>query len=215
AGCFEEANTLKFHQFEEAKMGEQSSGWRIPGSREEDAWLSDEQLSRCAPAETEDFQSPVPTRMVSNGEYMPIPQTEKQKRVEARIKELADTASKKLGINRRKFLVTSGGMAACFVAMNEVYGKFFDVDPVEMFEPAASAAKGPPEDLFVFDDQTHMVRSSMRQGRSLRAIAQGPGAASTNAGVSFNPFNPTGLLDELRGGWAPYSHSFSQRPNTA
>src|SRR5437899_10785780 len=92
-----------------------------------------------APAETEEFRSPVPTRMVSNGEYMPIAQTEKQKRVEARIKELANSASKKLGINRRKFLVTSGGMAACFVAMNEVYGKFFDVDPVEMFELAASA----------------------------------------------------------------------------
>src|SRR2546422_11767784 len=90
AGCFEEANTLKFHQFEEAKMGEQSSGWRIPGSREEDAWLSDEQLAKCAPAETEEFQSPVPTRMVSNGEYMPIPQTEKQKRVEARIKERSE-----------------------------------------------------------------------------------------------------------------------------
>ena len=150
------------------------SSTRAPGSREDDAWLSDEQLAKCAPAETVDFQSPVPTRMVSNGEYMPIPQTEKQKRVEARIKELADTASKKLGINRRKFLVTSGGMAACFVAMNEVYGKFFDVDPVEMFEPAASATKAPPENLFVFDDQTHMVRSSMRQGRSLRASRKGP-----------------------------------------
>jgi hypothetical protein len=29
---------------------------RFPGSREEDAWLSDEQLGQCAPAETEPFQ---------------------------------------------------------------------------------------------------------------------------------------------------------------
>src|SRR3989454_4803482 len=150
------------------------SSTRAPGSREDDAWLSDEQLSKCAPAETEEFRSPVPTRMVSNGEYMPIPQTEKQKRVEARIKELPNSAAKKLGINRRKFLSTSGGMAACFVAMNEGYGKIFDVDPGEMFEPAASATKAPPENLFVFDDQTHMVRSSMRQGRSLRASRKGP-----------------------------------------
>ncbi len=165
------------------------SSTRPPESREADAWLSDEQLAKCAPAETEEFRSPVPTRMVSNGEYMPISQTEKQERVEARVKELTNSAAKKLGISRRKFLVTSGGMAACFVAMNEVYGKFFDVDPVEMFEPAASATHGPPENLFVFDDQTHMVRSSMTQGRSLRAIAQGPGPASFNAGFLTNPFN--------------------------
>src|SRR2546427_88422 len=54
----------------------------------------------------------------------------------------------------------------------------------------------------------------MRQGRSLRAIAQGPGAASTNAGFSFNPFNPTGLLDELGGAWTPWNPSLGQRPNT-
>src|SRR5437879_1272740 len=115
------------------------SSTRAPGSREDDAWLSDEQLAKCAPAETEEFQSPVPTRMVSNGEYMPIPQTEKQKRVEARIKELADTTSKKLGVSRRKFLVSTGGMAAAFLAMNEVFGHFFKVSPVEMFEPTAYA----------------------------------------------------------------------------
>jgi hypothetical protein len=51
---------------------------RHPGSREEDAWLSDEQLEQCAPAETEPFQSPVPTRMISNGEYMPAPQNDQQ-----------------------------------------------------------------------------------------------------------------------------------------
>ena len=44
---------------------------RYPGSREEDAWLSDEQIERCEPAESEPFQGPVPTRMISNGEYMP------------------------------------------------------------------------------------------------------------------------------------------------
>ena len=110
---------------------------RPPGSREEDAWLSDQQLARCAPAETEPFQSPVPTRMVSNGEYMPHPQTQQQKHVELRIKELADMAAKKLGISRRKFLAGSGGMAAAFLAMNEVFGKrFFNVSAIELFEPS-------------------------------------------------------------------------------
>src|SRR4026207_1662787 len=75
----------------------------------------------------EPFQAPIPTRMISNGEYMPVPQTEQQRRVEARVESLADEASTRLGITRRKFLHGSGGMAATLLAMNEVFGRFFDV----------------------------------------------------------------------------------------
>jgi len=52
-------------------------------------YLSDEELSRTAPAEVASFASPVPTQIVSNGEFNPLPQTRDQQRVEARIKELA------------------------------------------------------------------------------------------------------------------------------
>jgi hypothetical protein len=122
--------------------------------RMDDTWLSDAQLAKCARAdEAEPFQSPVPVQIVSNGEYLPIPQTEEQKRVEARTKELADGAAKKLGISRRRFLAGTGGMAAALLAMNEVYGRFFDVSPLEMFESEAFAATGAPRNLFVFDDQ--------------------------------------------------------------
>ena len=100
-----------------------SNSKRPPDSREEDAWLSDEQLRHVEPAETEAFQSPVPTRMVSNGEYMPHPQTEQQRHVEYRVKELADEAAQKLGTTRRNFLLGTGGMAAALIAMNDVYRK--------------------------------------------------------------------------------------------
>src|ERR1700761_8103371 len=131
-----------------------SDSQRPPGSREEDAWLSDKQLERCSPAETEPFQSPVPTRMISNGEYMPHPQTREQQHVEYRIKELADAAAKKLGVSRRRFLEGTGGLAASFLAINEVFGKpFFKVTPDEMYEPAAYKENGTPADAFVFDDQ--------------------------------------------------------------
>src|SRR2546426_5482008 len=44
---------------------------RVPGSREEDAWLSDEQLAQCVPAdETDAYGMPIPTQIVSNGEYI-------------------------------------------------------------------------------------------------------------------------------------------------
>jgi uncharacterized protein len=182
---------------------------RIPGSREEDAWLSDDQLNRCDPAEGEPFQAPVPTRMVSNGEYMPHPQTDKQKQVEQRVKEIADKASKKLGITRRRFLETTGGMAASFIAMNEVYGADFKVSEVELFEPDAHDENGPPKDLFVLDDQTHIVRSAMNGGNALRALAQGPGAASSAAGFEYNPFNGVGGnaagVDELGNPWTDWN----------
>src|SRR5467141_870946 len=194
-----------------------SDGKRFPGSREEDAWMSDEQLEQVAPAESEPFQSPVPTRMISNGEYMPHPQTEQQKHVEARIKELADMASKKLGISRRQFLSGSGGMAASFLAINEVFAnKFFKVDQVEMFEPEAFKENGTPADLFVFDDQTHIVRSSTNNPQGLRALAQGPGSVTTGAGFTperFPPYgnpnngrggNPAGV-DELGSTWSPWN----------
>ena len=53
-------------------------------------YLSDDELKRTAPAEIAAYRGPVPTQIVSNGEYNPLPQTREQRRVEARIKELAD-----------------------------------------------------------------------------------------------------------------------------
>src|SRR5438093_13743316 len=80
--------------------------------------LNEEQIVQCARAdETETFQSPVHTQMVSNGEYMPVPQTKSQKRMEDRIKELAESASKQLGISRRRFLEGRRCIAASCMAL--------------------------------------------------------------------------------------------------
>src|SRR5437016_12682413 len=105
---------------------------------------------------------------------MPIPQTEDQKKVEARIKEIADQASKKLNISRRQFLAGTGGMAAGFLAMNEVYGQMFKVDEDELYEREAHARNGPPADLFVLDDQVHMVRSTLAGSEVVPRYAPGP-----------------------------------------
>ena len=176
-----------------------------PEYREDDSWFSQEQLAELDPADViDDLHTPVPTRMVSNGEYMPHPQTAKQREVENRITALADEASHKLGMDRRQFLKTSGGMAACFLAMNEVFGRFFNVRPVEVFEPAAAAQNGPPPNLFVVDDQLHIVRSSLKNtGQTLRAIAEG----------LPNPFNPNGLPDELGRVNFPWNPALVGLPN--
>ena len=76
--------------------------------------------------------------------------------VEHRLIEIASESSKKLGISRRRFLASTGGMAAAFLAMNSVFGKFFDVDETELFEPFASDEKF-PKPQFIFDIHTHHV----------------------------------------------------------
>src|SRR6266850_715370 len=155
----------------------------------EDTWLTDAQLAKCARADTELFPSPIPTQLVSNGEWMPMPQTKEQQRIEARTNELADTAARKLGMSRRKFMTTTGGMAATFLAMNEIFGRYFNISRDALFESEAFAADGPPKDLFIFDDQLHMIRQShLTENRALRALAQG--ITSPHAEFPTNPFNP-------------------------
>jgi uncharacterized protein len=185
--------------------------WHEEGRDWEDdrGFLDDEQVARCARA----FESqayPVPTRMISNGEYMPVPQTDRQKQVEARLEELSDNASRKLGVDRRQFLRSSGGMAAALLAMNEVFGRFFDVDPIEMFEPAAYAQTGAPRDLFVFDDQLHFVRGTRGAvGMGLRALSQGP-----SSGGKANQFNPGGARDERGDTWGVWNPALVGLPNS-
>jgi uncharacterized protein len=174
-------------------------------TREDDAWFSEEQLRGLAPADHADrVHSPIPTQMVSNGEYVPIGQTDQQKEVETRLKALSERAAKQLGMSRRKFLTTTGGFAASFIAMNEVFGEFFDVSPVEMFVPAAYAHSGPPRNLFVFDDQTHIIRSSrVGPGNALRGIAEG----------DHTSLNPNDLPDELGRVNFPWNPALVGLPN--
>lgn len=112
-------------------------------------------------------------------------------------------------MDRRRFLASTGGMAAAFLAMNEVFGHFFDVHPIEMFEPEAYAQTGTPRDLFVFDDQLHMVRGSQAAaGMGLRAIAQGP-----SSGGARNGMNPRNVPDERGDTWGVWNPALVGLPN--
>ena len=97
--------------------------------------LSDRELAGLLPAETHAFPGPIPTQSVSSDEFAPVPQTTRQRRVEARVKELADALAKRHGMTRRRFLATASGMAAAFLAMNEVYGALYDVSAAEAQTP--------------------------------------------------------------------------------
>ena len=102
---------------------------------------------------------PIPTRLVSNEEFPPMPQTPAQRRVEDRILAEAGRLAPRLGLSRRQFLSRSGGMAASLLAMNAVFGRFFDVLPVEAADPAAFQERsGAP--VFIFDVQLHYVSAN-------------------------------------------------------
>ncbi len=102
--------------------------------------------------------SPMPTQVVSNEEFEPRPQSNKQKKVEHLIGEMSEERAKKLGMARRDFMRTSMGLATCFLASNLAYGKnYWDVDESETWEPAAYDEKWPKDEYFIIDVQAHFT----------------------------------------------------------
>jgi len=127
-------------------------------------YLSDDELKRVTGAETLPFKGPIPTQMISNGEFNPLPQTREQAHVEFKIKEMADKLGRSHGMNRRQFLGSSAGMAAAFIAMNEVFGRVFEVSRAEAAEPGmADVRAAAMSGQFILDDQTHFVRDDYEQ----------------------------------------------------
>src|SRR5215471_21311585 len=126
-------------------------------------FLSDEQLKELRPAETSSFPSPVPTQIVSSDEYLPVPQTRKQREVEARLKDLSDRLARRQGVSRRRFFQTASGMAASFLVMNEVFGRLFEGSEAEAATPDMAAERaGALSQQFIIDDQTHFLRDDTR-----------------------------------------------------
>ena len=126
-------------------------------------FLSDRELEELELAEGA-FASQVPTQMVSNGEFTPLPQTPQQKQVEGRLTELADKYAPKQGLDRRGFLRSACGMAAAFVAMNEVFGPVFDVSEAEAANRDMTLARASGlSHQFILDDQTHFVHDNFKQ----------------------------------------------------
>ncbi len=103
--------------------------------------------------------SPIPTQVVSNEEFIPRPQTKKQKQVEDLIMEWGTANAKKLNMNRRAYMASSMGLATAFLASNCVYGQdAFEVGEDEAFEPRETEvvkANGQKGKFFIIDVQAH------------------------------------------------------------
>lgn len=109
-----------------------------------------------------DLHLPLPTRSVSNEEFVPPRQTPQQQAVEREILTTAQEHSTKVGVDRRQFLRTSCGMAVAFAAMNSVFGEFFQVEASELVGPA----QNPKRDFFIFDVQTHHVATRQQSPKA-------------------------------------------------
>jgi uncharacterized protein len=122
-------------------------------------WFTKEQASCLTSAENLELRSPVPTQMISNGEFMPLPQTREQREVELRVRAAATENASRLGMTPAEYLGTRSAMAAAFGAMNEVHGEYFETDPVEGVDREAAEARARRyAGQFIFDAQTHHVR---------------------------------------------------------
>ncbi len=101
--------------------------------------------------------SPMPTQVVSNEEFIPRPQNAAQKYVEQLIGEMSAQKSKKLGMDRRAYLASSMGLATAFLAQNLVYGNYWNVDDAETLESKAVEEKFPKGEYFIIDVQSHFT----------------------------------------------------------
>jgi predicted TIM-barrel fold metal-dependent hydrolase len=154
--------------------------------------LSPEELAKLSSAESL-FPSPIPVQSVSSDEFMPSPQTRKQREFEERVKEMGTQTAKRLGMSRRRFFQTAAGMATAFLAMNDTYGPLFGVSRAEAQTPEqanerAKALSG----QFIMDMHTHFLRPGTRlQGFVAQRTAVGQ--AGWNPGLA----NKEQTIDDL------------------
>jgi hypothetical protein len=124
--------------------------------------LSPEETSRLSSAECL-FPSPIPVQSVSSDEFMPGPQTPRQREFEQRVKEMGAQTAKRLGISRRRFFQTAAGMATAFLAMNDTYGPLFGVSRAEARSPEQANERAKKlSGQFIMDMHTHFLRPGTR-----------------------------------------------------
>ena len=105
---------------------------------------------------------PIKLDASSNGEYAPIPLQPVHHHANFLAHETADTNAKRLGLDRRSFLVSACGAAGSLLGMNAAYveakkfGGYFELDKTAALDlvAARSVIDG---DEFIFDVQGHFV----------------------------------------------------------
>ncbi|MGB3469336.1 MAG: amidohydrolase family protein [Erythrobacter sp.] len=102
---------------------------------------------------------PVPSHIVSNGEFTPPAQSQSLRAYESRLLERAQQASGGDAARTAQWLGSPIGMANAFGALNDVFDADFAIEDGETEdESEAIARRDALQDQFVFDDQVHFLR---------------------------------------------------------
>ncbi|SVD22328.1 uncharacterized protein METZ01_LOCUS375182, partial [marine metagenome] len=156
-------------------------------------WLTEQQLRQLHRGWKMARETPVPTRVVSSGECYPPAQSREQRAVESLIHDEAMQRAQRMGLRPHVYLRSRSGMAASFMAMNQVHGEVFSVDSAEVEDQeAAREIHARTSDQFIFDVHTHHVHSDYNwEGQLwLRDAARGNNPSGT-------PWNPALVEQEL------------------
>jgi predicted TIM-barrel fold metal-dependent hydrolase len=157
-------------------------------------FLTEKEILELNPSELLPHATPIPTQIVSSDEFTPPPQSEKQREVEARLLDMADTLGRSQGLDRRRFFQTAAGMAAGFVALNDTFGAVFEASRAEAATPAMAAERAASlKDQFIMDMHTHFLRDDTRLVNFVRS-REAVGKAGWNPALVDKPQT----LDDLK-----------------
>jgi predicted TIM-barrel fold metal-dependent hydrolase len=168
--------------------------------------LTDAEIAALRPAEALPA-SPIPMQVVSNGEFVPAPVTQRQLRVARILDDIAGEEAPRQGLSRRGFLRTGSGLAAAFLALNEVHGRVFGVSRAEAASPDLTQARAARfQGQFVMDVHTHFLRDplppALRRFLNLRNLAGRQGwnpalaaAPATEMDLKFDNYVKEMFLD--------------------
>ncbi|MGH6623592.1 MAG: amidohydrolase family protein [Burkholderiaceae bacterium] len=158
-------------------------------------------LNQTALSDPDGTRLPIKLDTTSNGEYAPIPLTPVHHEANFRALEAATAHAKKLGIERRNFLVSASGAASSLLAMNAAYaaagrhGGYYQIeqDAAMDVQLARSSVDGTE---FIFDVQGHFVNPT---GAWLKRLPAGARPLSGfTSGSRCAPFKGSGDFDYLR-----------------
>src|SRR5438874_2082338 len=113
--------------------------------------------------DAEGSRLPIKLDATSNGEFAPVPLSPRNHWANRLAHQAADANAKRLGLSRRRFLVSAAGAASTLLAFNQANAStrgYFDL-PAEaaLDEALAQAAVGAKRE-FIFDVQGHFVDPS-------------------------------------------------------
>jgi predicted TIM-barrel fold metal-dependent hydrolase len=107
---------------------------------------------------------PIKLDTTSNGEFEPVPLTPANQAANHLAYQAASDNAKRLGLSRRKFLISACGAASTLLAFNRANaaagrtGGFFDLPSTAALEPRLAQSRiGGEKSEFIFDVQGHFV----------------------------------------------------------